>query len=137
MTTRGLCGIALVAVATALALKPAPSLTAETKPPTRGDSAKYDLAGVADREAHQVWVNFEPGAAETPHFHNAEVFAFVVEGTLMVEGPHGDKTTLKAGAMYHVLPREVHAVSNPGSAPAKLAVVFIAEKGKPVTTQAN
>lgn len=137
MTTRPLRGIALgtlaAALTTALALASLPSLAAEMKGPTRGDSEKHDLAGVPDREVHTVWVDFAPGASESPHMHNAELFGFVVEGTMTFHGEGAEKKVVKAGGMFHVLPRQVHFAVNESSAPARLAVVFVAEKGKPLT----
>jgi quercetin dioxygenase-like cupin family protein len=133
MTTRPLRGIALVALAAALALAPLPSRADEVKGPTRGDSEKLDLAGVPDREVHMVWVDFAPGATESPHRHNAELFGFVVDGTMTFHGEGAEKKVVKAGGMFHVLPRQVHYAANESSAPARLAVVFVAEKGKPLT----
>ncbi len=131
--TRPLHGIALGALAAALALAPFPSRADEMKAPTHGDSEKYDLAGVPGREVHTVWVDFAPGAGERPHMHNAEIFGFVVEGTMTFHGEGAEKKVVKAGAMFHVLPRQLHFAVNESSAPARLAVVFVAEKGKPLT----
>ncbi len=133
MTTRRFCKVALVALATALIPASSPSRAAEMKGPTRGEAATYDLAGVPDRETHMVWVDFAPGAGESPHMHNAELFGFVVDGTITFQAAGQEKRTVKAGAMFHVLPRQVHSAVNESSAPVRLAVVFVAEKGKPLT----
>jgi quercetin dioxygenase-like cupin family protein len=81
-----------------------------------------------------VWVDLPVGAAEGKHTHAAEVFAFVLEGTVSLENEGSPKATLNAGDVFHVLPGKVHEAVNIGAAPAKFAVVFVAEKGKPLTT---
>ena len=43
--------------------------------------------------------------------------------------------TLKAGDVFHILPGKVHNATNNGTVTAKLAAVFVAEKGKPLTTK--
>ena len=135
MTSRRILVFALALAAGALA--PRLCTGAEQPGPTRGDSATYDLAGVPGREAVVVWVDFAPGSAEKPHMHNAELFGFVVEGTMTFEAEGGEKRTVKAGGMFHVLPRQVHRAVNDSGAPARLAVVFVAEKGKPFTEPAK
>ena len=82
-----------------------------------------------------AWVELPPGSAEGKHTHPAEVFAFVLEGTITLENEGNPTTTLKAGDTFHVLPGKVHQAINSGSVTAKLAAVFVAEKGKPLTTQ--
>jgi quercetin dioxygenase-like cupin family protein len=95
---------------------------------------KTDMT-VPDREGVMAWVELPPGAAEGKHTHPAEVFAFVLEGTITLENEGNPTTTLKAGDTFHVLPGKVHNAINNGSVTAKLAAVFVAEKGKPLTTQ--
>ena len=38
------------------------------------------------------------------------------------------------GDVFHVLPGKVHSATNNGSVMARVAAVFVAEKGKPLTT---
>jgi quercetin dioxygenase-like cupin family protein len=63
------------------------------------------------------------------------VFAFVLEGTILLENEGNPTATLKAGDVFHVAPGKVHQATNNGSVTAKLAAVFVAEKGKALTTQ--
>jgi quercetin dioxygenase-like cupin family protein len=95
---------------------------------------KTDMS-IPDREGVMAWVELPPGSAEGKHTHPAEVFAFVLEGTITLENEGNPTTTLKAGDSFHVLPGKVHQAINNGSVTAKLAAVFVAEKGKPLTTQ--
>ena len=134
MTFRGSRRSAL-AVSAALAFLLGFSLSAQQPPAIkRTVVSKTDLAGVPDREGVMVWVDLPVGAAEGKHTHDAEVFAFVLEGTVSLENEGAPRATLKAGDIFHVLPRTVHEAVNVGSTPAKFAVVFVAEKGKPLTT---
>ena len=94
---------------------------------------KQDMT-IPDREAVMVIVDLPPGAAEGRHTHSAEVFVFVQEGTITLENEGKPDTTLKAGDTFTYAPGKYHQVINKGNSPVKLAAVFIAEKGKPLTT---
>lgn len=94
---------------------------------------KQDMT-IPDREAVMVIVDLPPGAAEGQHTHSAEVFVFVLEGTVTLENEGKPDTTLKTGDTFTYAPGKYHQVINKGNSPAKLAAVFIAEKGKPLTT---
>jgi len=94
---------------------------------------KQDMA-TPGKEAVMVLVELPPGAAEGRHTHNAEVFAFVQEGSILLEVEGKPNATLKAGDYFYIAPGQIHQGTNTGSVPAKLSVVFVAEKGKPLTT---
>ena len=93
---------------------------------------KQDMT-IPGREALMVEVVLPPGFAEGRHTHPAEVFGFVIEGTVESE-IDGKTTTLKPGDHFYFAPGQVHQNMNKSSAPAKTYVVFVAEKGKPLTT---
>jgi quercetin dioxygenase-like cupin family protein len=96
---------------------------------------KEDIS-IPGREAVMVMVELPPGAAEGRHTHAAEVFAFVLEGapTLEVEGR--PTRALQAGDVFRMPPNAVHQAINKGGDTVRMAAVFIAEQGKPLTTQA-
>ena len=88
---------------------------------------------IPGREAVMVEQETPPGAVEGLHTHpTAELFGFVVEGSVEFE-LEGKTTPLKAGDHFYVAPGKIHQVSNRSAAPAKTYVVFVAEKGKPLT----
>ncbi len=89
---------------------------------------------VPGREAVMVPVELPPGAAEGKHTHPADVFAYVLEGTPTMEIDGQPPRTMKAGDVFKIAPGQVHEGTNKGSTPAKLSVVFFAEKGKPLTS---
>lgn len=97
---------------------------------------KDDLS-IAGHEGVMVRVEIPPGAAEGYHTHPADVFAFVLEGEVVQEVAGKPTVTLKAGDVFHVPAGVVHQATNKGSVPAKIAVVFVAEKGKPLTSPAK
>jgi quercetin dioxygenase-like cupin family protein len=94
---------------------------------------KEDTA-VADREGVMATVELPPGSSEGPHTHFADVFAFVLEGAMSLEVEGKPTATVKAGDVFHIPAGKVHQGINNGSATVKMAVVFFAEKGKPLTT---
>ncbi len=136
MTFRGLRTPALVVgAAAAVALALAFGLAAQQPPSVkRTVASKTDMVGIPDREGVMAWVEIPVGGAEGRHTHPAEVFAFVLEGTIALEND-GAMSTLKAGDTFRVLPGKIHEAKNAGTTPVKLAAVFVAEKGKPLTTQ--
>jgi quercetin dioxygenase-like cupin family protein len=92
---------------------------------------------VAGREAVMALVELPPGATEGRHTHPAaEVYAFVVEGTPTLEVEGQPARTLKPGDVFTIAPGQIHEGSNRSGAPVKMSVVFLAEKGKPLTTPA-
>src|SRR5262245_13433608 len=93
---------------------------------------KQDMT-IPGREALMVKVVLPPGVEEGRHTHPAEVFGFVVDGTIESE-IEGKTTTLKPGDHFYFAPGQVHQNMNKSSAPATTYVVFVAEKGKPLTT---
>jgi len=95
---------------------------------------KQDMT-IPGREAVMASVELPPGSAEVRHTHPAEVYGFVQEGALTLEVEGQPTKSLKAGDIFYIPPGKIHQGFNNGSAPAKLSVVFIAEKGKPLTTQ--
>lgn len=91
---------------------------------------------VPGREAVMALVELPPGSAEGRHTHPAEVYVFVQEGTITLEDEGKPTVTLKAGDYFYIAPGKVHQAINASSGTARLAAVFVTEKGKPLTTQA-
>jgi quercetin dioxygenase-like cupin family protein len=110
-----------------LRAQPAPSVK-------RNILLKKDMT-IPGREAVMALVELPPGSTEGKHTHPAEVYGFVLEGTVTLEVEGQPTRTLNAGDVLTIAPGQVHEGSNRGTAPAKISAVFIAEKGKPLTTQ--
>ena len=129
---KGLLSIPLAAFALAMLL-PAATAQAQQGGIGRVDLQRHDLS-VPGREAVQVRVDFEPGAAFGAHTHPGEEIIYVLEGALeyVVEGK--PPVTLHAGEVLFIPAGTVHAAKNVGSGPAKELATYIVEKGKPLLT---
>jgi quercetin dioxygenase-like cupin family protein len=128
---------AIVAVAVFVGAAGIQALDAQQAPAVkRSILLKQDMS-VPGREAVMAMVELPPGSQEGRHTHAAELYVFVVEGTISLENEGQPTATLKAGDVFFVAPGKIHQAINNGKATAKLAAVFVAEKGKPLTTQAQ
>ena len=96
---------------------------------------KQDMT-IPGREAIMALVELPPGSSEGRHTHSAEVYGYVLDGTISLEIEGKPTATLKAGDTFSIAPGQIHQASNNGSAMAKIVAMFVAEKGKPLTTQA-
>jgi quercetin dioxygenase-like cupin family protein len=95
---------------------------------------KQDMT-IPGREAVMALVELPPGAKEGRHTHPAEVYGFVLEGAITLEVEGQPTRTLKAGDVFSIAPGLIHEGTNNGTATARVSAVFVAEKGKPLTTQ--
>ena len=92
-----------------------------------------------EKEGTVALVEFPPGASSTAHRHNAHVFVYVLEGSLVMQVKGGQQVTLKAGDTFYENPDDIHVVSKNTSAtaPAKILTFFVKDKGAPATVPAN
>jgi quercetin dioxygenase-like cupin family protein len=94
-----------------------------------------DLPDVAGKEGMIEIVDFAPGEASQPHRHNADLFVYVLEGTVITQVKGGKPQTVHAGEVFHESPTDLHIVSRNASQtqPAKLLVFYVKAKGAPPT----
>jgi quercetin dioxygenase-like cupin family protein len=94
-----------------------------------------DLADVSGKEGMVETVDFAPGEVSQPHRHNADLFVYVLEGSIVTQVKGGSPQTLHAGAVFYESPTDVHIVSRNASEtqPAKLLVFYVKKKGAPPT----
>ena len=82
-------------------------------------------------------VNYPPGGASKPHHHDADVFAFVLSGSIRsrTEG-HGEAKVYHAGEGRFERRGEHHVVSENASQtePASMLVVYVHDAGVTLTT---
>lgn len=97
------------------------------------------LAGIDDKVAAVVTVEYAPGASSTPHRHPGHVFAYVLEGSVVSEVDPGTPITYERGQMWYEPPMHTHRVSRNASAskPAILLAFIILDKGQPITVGAH
>jgi quercetin dioxygenase-like cupin family protein len=99
----------------------------------RTDLQRHDLSA-RGREAVQVRVDFDPGAAFPRHKHPGEEIVYVLEGTLEYQLEGKPPMTLKAGDVLFVPAGTIHAAKNVGSGNGAELATYVVEKGKPLVT---
>jgi quercetin dioxygenase-like cupin family protein len=125
-----------VAFFVSLALSAAvPFAGAQAGTGTARNLAARDLPDVPGKEGMVELVDFAPGEASEIHRHNADLFVYVLEGTVVTQLEGEAPKTLKAGEVFTETPTDIHVVSRNASAtkPAKLLVFFVKAKGAPPT----
>jgi quercetin dioxygenase-like cupin family protein len=111
------------------------ALNAQQGPAVKRNMVMKQDSEVPGREVVMAVVELPPGASEGRHTHPAEVFAFVLEGEISLENEGKPTVTLKAGDVFYIPSGKIHQATNNGKVAAKVNAVFVAEKGKPLTTQ--
>jgi quercetin dioxygenase-like cupin family protein len=96
----------------------------------RVDLQRHDLSA-AGREAIQVRVEFDSGAAFGNHHHPGEEVVYVIEGTLEYT-IEGRTERLNGGDVLFVPAGVVHAAKNVGKTRGAELATYIVEKGKPL-----
>jgi quercetin dioxygenase-like cupin family protein len=94
-----------------------------------------DLPG---KEGLMITVDYPPGASDPVHRHNAHVFVYVLEGSIVMQVKGGKKTTLMPGQSFYEGPDDIHTVGRNASKtkPAKFLVFFIKNEGAAILTPA-
>jgi quercetin dioxygenase-like cupin family protein len=73
---------------------------------------KADLVTSAGREASVFLAELGPGANMGKHYHPGDAFAYILEGTMLLEIAGKQSVTLKPGQSGSVPPRIVHDDKN-------------------------
>jgi quercetin dioxygenase-like cupin family protein len=94
-----------------------------------------DLPDVPGKEGMMETVAFAPGEVSQPHRHNADLFVYVLEGSVITQVKGGVAQTVHAGEVFYESPTDLHIVSRNASEtqPAKLLVFYVKVKGAPPT----
>jgi quercetin dioxygenase-like cupin family protein len=94
-----------------------------------------DLIGAQGKEVRMITVTYLPGGASVPHRHDAQVFVYVLEGSLIMQVKGGTAVTLGPGQTFYEGPDDIHQVSANASrtAPAKILVFLVKDKAKPAS----
>ena len=126
---------ALAASAAWLLIHP-PSVKASTDPGASSppESVRQlmqkDLIDVPGMEARMLTVEYLPGGASLPHRHGAQVFVYVLSGTVRMQVRGGPVMTLGPGGTFYEGRDDIHTVSANASRtkPAKLLVFMVKNK---------
>lgn len=92
-----------------------------------------DLKDIAGKETVLITVDYPPGASDLPHRHNAHVFVYVLEGSLIMQVKGEKQVTLGPGQTFYESPDNIHTVGRNASdtKPAKFIVFFVKDKETP------
>jgi quercetin dioxygenase-like cupin family protein len=94
-----------------------------------------ELPDLPGKEGLIERVVLSPGEIVPPHQHNADVFAYVLEGSIITQLMGGKPRTVHAGEVFYESPTDVHVESRNASTtqPATLLVFFVKKTGAPPT----
>ncbi len=118
----------LIATSTLMAQKAVtPPMAHETITPL----ITKDLAGSPGEQVLMYTVDFPPGFSSPIHRHNAQVFVYVLEGSVTMQVRGGKELTLGPGQTFYEDPSDIHIVSRNASSTesAKFLVCLINKKG--------
>ena len=92
-----------------------------------------DLTELPGKEVLMVVVEYPPGSADPIHRHNAQVFVYVIEGSIVMQVKGEKEVTLTPGQTFYEGPDDVHLVGRNASStqPAKFLVLLVKDKGAP------
>ena len=93
-----------------------------------------DLTGIAGKEGTMMTVEYAPGAVDPIHRHNAHVFVYVLEGSVVMQVKGAAPVTLRPGQTFYEGPNDIHLVGRNASStePAKFLAFFVKNKGAPI-----
>ena len=94
-----------------------------------------NLPNVPGKDVLIETVVLSPGEVVPAHRHNADVFAYVLEGSIITPLNGGKPWTVHAGEVFYESPTDVHIGSRNASTtqPATLLVFFVKKIGAPPT----
>jgi len=89
-----------------------------------------DLEQSNDKVVSMSTVEYAPGGSSAPHRHDAQVFVYVLEGSVRMQVEGSPAVTLGPGDTFYEGPNDVHTVSANASSThiARFLVVMIKNK---------
>ena len=115
------------------------SVTLEPKDAKVTPLLSKDLTDFPGKEGLMITVEYPPGSSDPIHRHNAHAFAYVLEGSIVMQVRGGKEVTLTPGQTFYEGPSDVHVVGRNASQtkPAKFVVFLVKDKSVPVLVPAN
>jgi quercetin dioxygenase-like cupin family protein len=94
-----------------------------------------DLPDVPGKEGLIEIVILKPGEVVPAHRHNADVFVYVLEGSIVTQVEGSKPQTVHAGEVFYESPTDVHIASRNASTtqPVRLLVFYVKKQGVPPT----
>jgi quercetin dioxygenase-like cupin family protein len=112
--------------------------TAVADPPTSAaptalvqELMQKELTGIPGKKLQMLTVEYPPGGASPPHRHHAQVFVYVLSGSLRMQVQGSPVVTLQPGQTFYEGVDDVHTVSENASRsePAKMLVFMVKDQG--------
>ena len=87
------------------------------------------------KEVVMLMVTLPPGSSGKVHRHNADTFAYVLEGSVEMAVNGGAPVTLGPGQTFHEGPNDIHTIGRNESKtrPAKFLAFLIKDKDAPIS----
>ena len=97
------------------------------------------LTGLPGKEGVMLEVTIPPAGGSPAHRHDADVFVYVLEGSVIMQVAGGEPKTLGVGQTFYENPNDVHVRSENASKtkPARLLVFFVKNAGGAGDTAGN
>jgi len=98
-----------------------------------------DLTECPGKESVMITVEYPPGHSDEIHRHNAYVFVYVLEGSVVMQVRGGKEVTLTPGQTFYEGPDDIHLVGRNASKTksAKFVAFFVKTKGAPILVPAK
>ena len=98
-----------------------------------------DLTECPGKEGVMITVEYPPGHSDDIHRHNAYVFVYVLEGSVVMQVRDGKEVTLTPGQTFYEGPNDTHLVGRNASKTksAKFVAFFVKTKGTPILVPAK
>ena len=110
-------------------------LSAQQQSIKRTELLKTVIEGMEGKEVIMYVAELAPGAAAGKHTHPGPEFAYILDGALTLEPEGQAPKTYKTGEVFHNAAKIVHDAKNASAtAPSKVLVFLLAEKGHPLAT---
>src|ERR1700727_1961994 len=92
-----------------------------------------DLTQSPGKEGTMISVEYPPGGSEPIHRHNAQVFVYVLQGSVVMQVRGRKEMILTAGQIFYEGPNDIHVIGRNASKtePAKFVAFFVKDKGTP------
>ena len=93
------------------------------------------LPDISGEEGLIETVVLSPGEIVPAHRHNADVFGYVLEGSIVTQLEGHKSQTVRTGEVFYEAPGDVHITTRNASPkhPAKLLAFFVKKTGAPAT----
>jgi quercetin dioxygenase-like cupin family protein len=129
------CALARGAVAAALCFLGAAHAAGAANDAVVKPVFSQQLGDVPGKEVVMMTVEYLPGGASAPHRHNADVFVYVLSGSLRTQVAGHDPVVLKAGQAFYESPDDIHQTSANASTkkPVKLLVIWLKNQKQPLS----